>query len=88
MDARGHTLENCYAFHNRVQDLIEAKVVTFTLRRLNVNINPMPTHGGASVSVIEEPSKGELIKRVEEIQTPIAVIGAQLLEWPDPNKLS
>ncbi|XP_050893493.1 uncharacterized protein LOC127100384 [Lathyrus oleraceus] len=65
---------------NRVQDLIEAKVVTFTPRRPNVNTNPMPTHGGASVSSIEEINKGELIKKVEEIQTPIAVIGAQLLK--------
>lgn len=36
----------------------------------------MPTHGGALVSAIEEVNKGELIKKVEEIQTPIAVIGA------------
>lgn len=54
MGAPGHTLENCFAFQNRVQDLIEAKVVTFTLRRPNMNTNPMPTHGGASVSAIEE----------------------------------
>ncbi|XP_050915072.1 uncharacterized protein LOC127130033 [Lathyrus oleraceus] len=80
MGAPGHTLENCFAFQNRVQDLIEAKVVTFTPRRPNVNTNPMPTHGGASVSAIEESDQGELILKVEEIQTPITMIGAQLLK--------
>ncbi|XP_050875850.1 uncharacterized protein LOC127079506 [Lathyrus oleraceus] len=79
MGAPGHTLENCFAFQNRVQDLIEANVVTFTLRRPNVNTNPMPTHGDASVNAIEESDHGELILKVEEIQTPIAKIGTQLL---------
>lgn len=80
MGAPGHTLENCFAFQNRVQDLIETKVITFTPRRPNVNTNAMPTHEGASVSAIEEVNKGDLIKKVEEIQTPIVVIGAQLLK--------
>ncbi|XP_050918902.1 uncharacterized protein LOC127136386 [Lathyrus oleraceus] len=80
MGAPGHTLENCFAFQNRVQDLIETKVITFTPRRPNVSTNAMPTHEGASVSAIEEVNKGDLIKKVEEIQTPIVVIGAQLLK--------
>ncbi|XP_050901926.1 uncharacterized protein LOC127108493 [Lathyrus oleraceus] len=40
----------------------------------------MPTHGGASVSAIKESDKGELIHKVEEIQTPITMIGTQLLK--------
>ncbi|XP_050889371.1 uncharacterized protein LOC127094597 [Lathyrus oleraceus] len=80
MGAPGHTLENCFAFQNRVQDLIEAKAISFTPRRPNVNTNPMPTHGDASVSAIEESDQGEFILKVEEIQTPIARIGAQLLK--------
>ncbi|XP_050908475.1 uncharacterized protein LOC127122128 [Lathyrus oleraceus] len=80
MGAPGHTLENCFEFQNRVQDLIEAKDVSFTLRRPNVNTNPMPTHKDASVSAIEESDEGKLICKVEEIQTPITMIGAQLLK--------
>lgn len=80
MGAPDHTLEDCFAFQNQVQDLIKAKAVTFTPRRPNVNTNPIPTHGGASVSAIEESDKGELICKVEEIQTPIAMIGTQLLK--------
>lgn len=44
MDAPEHTIENYYAFKNRVQDLIEAKVATFTQTCQNVKTNPMPTH--------------------------------------------
>ncbi|XP_050914897.1 uncharacterized protein LOC127129815 [Lathyrus oleraceus] len=80
MGALGHTLENCFAFQNQVQDLIEAKAVSFTPRRPNVNTNPMPTHKDASISAIEESDQGKLIRKVEEIQTPIARIGAQLLK--------
>jgi len=80
MGAPGHTLENCFAFQNRVQDLIEAKVVSFTPRRPNVNTNPMLTHKDAFISAIEESDEGKLIRKVEEIQTPITMIGAQLLK--------
>ncbi|XP_050915609.1 uncharacterized protein LOC127130687 [Lathyrus oleraceus] len=80
MGAPGHTLENCFAFQNRVQDLIEAKAVSFTPRRPNVNTNPMPTHKDASVSAIEDSDQGKLIRKVEEIQTHITKIGAQLLK--------
>ncbi|XP_050878831.1 uncharacterized protein LOC127082643 [Lathyrus oleraceus] len=80
MGAPGHTLENCFAFQNRVQDLIEAKVVSFTPRCPDVNTNPMPTHKDAFVSAIEESDQDKLIRKVEEIQTPIARIRAQLLK--------
>ncbi|XP_050897557.1 uncharacterized protein LOC127104416 [Lathyrus oleraceus] len=80
MGAPGHTLENCFAFQNWVQDLIKANAVSFTPRRPNVNTNPMPMHKDASVSAIEENDQGKLIRKVEEIQTPITRIGAQLLK--------
>lgn len=44
MDASGHTIENCYAVKNHVQDLIESKVVTFTPTCPNVGTNLMMTH--------------------------------------------
>jgi hypothetical protein len=40
----------------------------------------MSTHKDASVSAIEESDEGKLIRKVEEIQTPITMIGAQLLK--------
>ncbi|XP_050915885.1 uncharacterized protein LOC127130978 [Lathyrus oleraceus] len=61
MGAPGYTLENCFAFQNRVQDLIEAKAVSFTPRCPNVNTNPMPTHKDASVSALRRVIK-ELVE--------------------------
>lgn len=78
--APGHTIENCYAFQNRVQDLNEAKVVTFTQTRPNIKTNPIPTYGGASVSAIEKADEQELVRKVAEIETPIIVIGVQLIK--------
>ncbi|XP_050889242.1 uncharacterized protein LOC127094454 [Lathyrus oleraceus] len=40
----------------------------------------MPTYKDASVSAIEESDQGKLIRKVEEIQTPITRIRAQLLK--------
>lgn len=36
----------------------------------------MSVHGSAFVSAIEEDDDQKLIEKVEEIQTPIAVVGA------------
>lgn len=80
MGAPGHTIENCYAFQNRVQDLVKSKAVTFTPTDPNVKTNPMLTHGGTSINVIEEVEEQELVKKVEEIETHIIVIGAQLMK--------
>lgn len=60
--------------------MVEAKTITFTLKSPNVKTNPMPTHGGASISVVEEINGKILVKKVEEIQTPIIMIGEQLLK--------
>lgn len=75
MSALRHTIENYYSFHNRVQDLVEAKAVTFTPRGPNVKTNPMPTHRGVEVSATKEVDEQESVRKVEEIQTPITVIG-------------
>lgn len=81
MDAPRHVIDNYCAFLNRVQDSIESKAVTFTLTGPDVKTDPMPTHGRAYVSSIEEVDEKELIKKVQEIQNPIIVIGTQLMKY-------
>lgn len=44
----------------------------------NVRKNHMPTHEAASVSIVEESVEQEMIKKLEDIQTHIDVVGAQL----------
>ena len=54
-DAPGHNMENCKAFKNIVQDLVDSKAINFAPSP-NVNANPMPAHGQAMVSAIAEDS--------------------------------
>src|SRR3954463_14256573 len=46
----GHTTEECRVLKDKVQDLLDAKEITFTPAAPNVVNNPMPPHNGASTS--------------------------------------
>ncbi|PKI58432.1 hypothetical protein CRG98_021190 [Punica granatum] len=52
----GHTLNNCWKLRERIQDMINAKELTFNaVRSLNVQANPLPDHGlaqGPSINMI------------------------------------
>ncbi|XP_058783966.1 uncharacterized protein LOC131658717 [Vicia villosa] len=50
--AAGHDIERCIALKNKVQDLLDQKIIQFTPTPNIVN-NPMPAHGGSGVNVIE-----------------------------------
>ncbi|XP_050898529.1 uncharacterized protein LOC127105390 [Lathyrus oleraceus] len=50
---QGHNIEGCRAFKNVVQDLVDSKAINFAPSP-NVNANPMPVHGQATVSAIAE----------------------------------
>jgi hypothetical protein len=52
---QGHNIEGCRAFKNVVQDLVDSKAINFAPSP-NVNANPMPVHGQATVSAIAEDS--------------------------------
>ncbi|GKV51312.1 hypothetical protein SLEP1_g57982 [Rubroshorea leprosula] len=56
----GHDLENCLALKHRVQDLIDAKELQITSEPEvvgpNVIKNPLPTHDGPTVNMIEKDS--------------------------------
>ena len=47
----GHTLDKCWAFKHKVQDLLEAQYITF--EKSNTKSNPMPLHGGPAINAIE-----------------------------------
>lgn len=46
LGAPDHTIENCKALKHKVQDLIDAKAITFAPNGHNTNNNPMPPHAG------------------------------------------
>ncbi|XP_050919685.1 uncharacterized protein LOC127137254 [Lathyrus oleraceus] len=49
--APGHDIENCYQLNFEVQKLIKSGMVSFEDRAPNVKLNPLPTHGNASINM-------------------------------------
>ncbi|GAU51349.1 hypothetical protein TSUD_412970 [Trifolium subterraneum] len=50
--APGHDIEHCFALKSEVQRLIRANVLSFKDVNLNVQANPLPNHGAASVNMV------------------------------------
>lgn len=77
--AVGHVVENCKAFKYVVQDLLDAKSISF--QQPNVTTNPLPGHGGPVVNAIDVQGGQSLIRRVENIKTPLSFIHAMLCRY-------
>ncbi|XP_058726052.1 uncharacterized protein LOC131597365 [Vicia villosa] len=69
----GHTLEKCWAFRHKVQDLIESGAIAFD--KPNVKTNPMPRHDG-TVNAIEVVTEQEF---VQQRSSPIDALKRYLL---------
>ncbi|XP_058763532.1 uncharacterized protein LOC131636973, partial [Vicia villosa] len=69
----GHTLEKCWAFRHKVQDLIESGTIAFD--KPNVKTNPMPRHDG-TVNAIEVVTEQEF---VQQRSSPIYALKRYLL---------
>ena len=74
----GHHIENCRAFHHKVQDLIDAKTINFDPTPNMVN-NPMPQHGGPKVNSVEDGEILNLVVNVNDVQTLLFVVKERLL---------
>ncbi|XP_050876207.1 uncharacterized protein LOC127079897 [Lathyrus oleraceus] len=48
----GHNIENYYGLKYDVQRLIKGGILSFKDVNLNVQVNPLPQHGGASVNMV------------------------------------
>jgi len=79
--AIGHSTENCKALKFKVQNLINAKWLSFTNDSLNVESNPLPGHGRPSVNAIEETIVHTSRKNVEDIKTPLRVIFEEMCKF-------
>ncbi|XP_039686891.1 uncharacterized protein [Medicago truncatula] len=75
---RGHNIETCYAFKSTVQRLINDGKITFTDSAPNVQTNPLPNHGAATVNMIEDCQKTRPIQNVQHIRTPLVPLHAKL----------
>ena len=93
--AKGHTFEECYHLRDRVQDLIDNKLIQFdNVTASNIITNPLPPHQEGNVNVIitmEErvpnfsspsfPWKATLWALVQESYLDIKGIGTSGFDW-------
>lgn len=78
--APGHDLDNCYALKIKVQELIKADILSFKDTGPNVKTNPLPNHGGPSVSMVEIEEPDQLID-LNLMKTPLAQLHAGLVKY-------
>lgn len=76
----GHTLENCKAFKHKMHDLIDSQAINIDKPHPNFKTNLMPMHACSSVNSIEDFVYQELIRKVENVKTPIGILKKQLLK--------
>ncbi|PKI49811.1 hypothetical protein CRG98_029788 [Punica granatum] len=74
--APSHTLDNCWRLGNKIQEMINAKQISFNdVKPLNVQANPLPNHGsssGPSINMISTAAIGEE-DDVQEIPVPFVI---------------
>lgn len=76
----GHTTKNCMDFKYKVQELADAKLLTFKENGPNVKTNSLFGHPGPTVNAIEEAVGTDVIKEVGSIQTLMWIICEKLIE--------
>jgi len=76
--AVGHSIKNCWALKHKVQELINAKWLSFKEGSPNVGNNPLPGHENTSVNAIKDGEGQNLIREVKDVKTPMKVIFVEL----------
>ena len=71
--APGHDTEKCYALKNKIQDLLDQKVIHFAPPP-NVNQNPMPPHGSPTVSVVDNGEELNLVMDINLVTTSLPFV--------------
>jgi len=74
----GHSIENCWALKYKVQELINAKWLSFKEGSPSVGNNPLPGHGNTLVNGVKDGERQNLIREVKDVKTPMRVIFAEL----------
>lgn len=70
----GHSTEDCMIFKNKVQELIDQKLMSFSEEQPNVKTNLLPVHNGPVVNASIEKEHTKVIKEVAEVKTPMMVV--------------
>lgn len=70
----GHSAEDCWPLKNKIQDLINREILTFSEEKSNVKTNPLSNHDGPTVSVVIKEETAEPVRWVDDMKTPLSVV--------------
>jgi hypothetical protein len=79
--AVGHSIEDCRALKEKVQELIDNKSLSFKEKGPDVKNNPLPGYNGPNINAIEESADFDEIKRIEDVKTPLLMVHAKLVKF-------
>ncbi|XP_050890888.1 uncharacterized protein LOC127096349 [Lathyrus oleraceus] len=79
-DSQGHTTEKCLALKFKVQDLLDRKIISCTKENQNMK-NPMLGHVGLVLNAIGESEDHILIRKVDQVKTPMTRIPKKLIVY-------
>ncbi|PKI56502.1 hypothetical protein CRG98_023140 [Punica granatum] len=75
LGAPDHTLDNCWKFRERIQDMIDAKQISFNeVKSPNVHVNPLPDHGSSSGPSINMISIVAIREEDDVQETPVPFV--------------
>lgn len=73
-----HSTEDCFVFKNKVQDLIDQDILSFTEEKPNLKNNLLPNHGGPTVNTVIEEEEIKMVSLVGDLKTLLSVISENL----------
>lgn len=65
-------------FKNKVQDLIDHNILSFTEKKTNVKANLLPNHGNLAVNVILEEDSVKVVSLVDDLKNPWSSISVSI----------
>ncbi|XP_050908914.1 uncharacterized protein LOC127122656 [Lathyrus oleraceus] len=77
----GHNTDKFLALKSKVQDLLDHKIISFSLEGPNLKENPMPRHYGPTINVVEGLDDTVLTQRMDQVRTPISKICEKLIGY-------
>lgn len=76
----GNSTKDFLVFTNKVQELIDQKILSFFEEQPNVKTNHLYVHNGLTVNVIEEEEYTEVVREVPKVKTPMIIVLKKLQE--------
>ncbi|XP_050895784.1 uncharacterized protein LOC127102458 [Lathyrus oleraceus] len=76
----GHSTKDCWSLKNKIQELMNQKILSFSEEKPNVKTNALPNHNGSAVNAVIDEDTAKSVRRVINVKTPMSVVVKKLKE--------